>query len=371
MTPTFEPQHRIVHVASGRRSCPLSSAYALSFARLEQFESIWVYSEDESGRVGLGEAVALPGYSWETSDDVERTVKELLRDAAGSTRETISERCRALAPAYPFATSAVMTALELPDWLHYADATTRLPLAYPLSATLAATELGMALKAAVGRGYRFLKIKVGKDVEQDIEFANTLVRALYDLPLHVSFDANQGHSLAEARRFAHTLTQWGSSQPLWYEQPCDRRDWDALAALCRESKVPIVLDESIYTETDVARAAGIGAAGVKLKLMKHLGLADTWQLAHHARALGLRVTIGNGVATDIGNAAEYLLLAAGISAAGGDLFEAPAEVNGFAKLKTPLIFANLRVEGGEFICDGGAEKLRAQLSQARTQLLAL
>ena len=82
-------------------------------------------------------------------------------------------------------------------------------------------------------------------------------------------------------------------------------EWSVFAA---SSQVPIVLDESIYNEADIVRAARIGAYGVKLKLMKNFGIAETLSLARQARHLGLIVVFGNGVATDIGNLGEYLVI---------------------------------------------------------------
>ena len=142
---------------------------------------------------------------------------------------------------------------------------------------------------------------------------------------------------------------------LWLEQPLDRADWNGAQYLCGRAPVPIVLDECIYDEADVVRAKAIGARGVKLKLMKHFGMKETARLAHHARNLGLAVLFGNGVATDIGNLAEFLMLASS-----PDTFTQPCESSGFNKLKDHMLACLIETDG-QFAMRQSAEQISRQL----------
>ena len=80
-------------------------------------------------------------------------------------------------------------------------------------------------------------------------------------------------------------------------------------------------------------------------------------LARQARSLGLIVVFGNGVATDIGNLGEYLVLAAGQG-----LFAAPSESSGFAKLREPLLGSVLAIgEGGRMTCSAAGAEIAGRL----------
>ena len=66
--------------------------------------------------------------------------------------------------------------------------------------------------------------------------------------------------------------------------------------------------------------------------MKNFGPTETVRLANIARELGLLVVLGNGVATDVGNLAEFLVLASA-----PDLLASRGESSGYVKLnRRPL-----------------------------------
>ena len=115
------------------RAAALSKPYELSFTTLAAFDSIWVRLEDDAGKVGLGEAVALPGYGWETVDSVSRTVAAILDGAEGLSAQALEARCARFRAEHPFAASAVMTALELPDLLEGHDPRFSFPINVPVS----------------------------------------------------------------------------------------------------------------------------------------------------------------------------------------------------------------------------------------------
>ena len=102
-----------------------------------------------------------------------------------------------------------------------------------------------------------------------------------------------------------------------------------------------MLDESIYTVNDVNRAAQVGCQWIKLKLCKQGGIDELLQLAKHAKSIGLKVVIGNGVATDVSN-----LLELWVYDRYRHLFDGASESNGFAKLQQPLVHTTLSVESG-------------------------
>jgi len=350
---------RLRHLRFGVSSCPLTKPYELSFTTLSAFESIWVRAESDDGQIGIGEAVPLPGYNWETLETIRETVAVLVADAEGQSYSEIRERCHSARADHPFAASAVMTALDMPSFLNVARINIGFPLSAPVAAEWPLPDLRRAVEAHLNAGYDFIKVKVGRDYDSDIAAARCLLGEWSGRQFGVVFDPNQAYSIDMAQAFARELQRCASDRLQWFEQPVERRDWDGMERICRSGQVPIVLDECIYNEGDVVRAAGIGAYGVKLKLMKNFGIVETLSLARQARDLGLIVVFGNGVATDIGNLGEYLVIAAGEG-----MFAPPGECNGFAKLRKPLLGSLLAIgERGRMVCSADGNEVADRLSK--------
>ena len=138
-------------------------------------------------------------------------------------------------------------------------------------------------------------------------------------------DANQAFSEAEGRTFASALDPAGIEL---FEQPCDKADWAANAAVAAVSRVPIMLDESIYNL--VRHRPRRRLAGRRLREV------ETEEARRHksgdrrvgARACARNGTLGDGVMTDIGGWLEGCIARTTIRNAG--------EMNGYLKLTTPL-----------------------------------
>ncbi|MCA9539977.1 MAG: hypothetical protein KC620_13865 [Myxococcales bacterium] len=326
---------RLVALRAGAVRCRLRRPYQLSFGRLDHFLAHWFVARDAEGRLGVGEVVALPGYGHETADSVAATLARFAAENRGAAHAVAVARARSLIATSPFAASAILTALQLPAWLDEVPAPAAVNVAVTPDAEAQPDE-ARRLRAA---GFRFLKVKIGRGFDADAALARRLLDA-EALDVRLAFDANQGFALDEALRFAEVLADDPHRRVQWFEQPIDRADWAGLATLCAKAPVPIVLDESIDDAADAARAANIGAAGVKLKLCKHGG-PDELAALLAALPVELQVIVGNGVATDVANAVELL-----VRARSGRCV-APAECCGFARLVEPLAFAGLTVDDGQ------------------------
>ena len=190
------------------------------------------------------------------------------------------------------------------------------------------------IEALIAAGYRTLKVKVGFDPDRDLARVAAIQRAVAGRAT-LRLDANQAFSQADGKRLAERLDPAGIEL---FEQPCDKADWAANAAVAAVSTVPVMLDESIYGLAEIDRAAGLPGVGyVKLKLKKFGSLAALDAALAHAKARGLRIVCGDGTATDISCWMEACIGLRQLSNAG--------ENNGFLKLRqqlftTPLPFAD-------------------------------
>ena len=317
-----------------RFSLPLHRPYVLPFGAIEVFQSFVVMLRS-CGRIGLGETTPLPGYGWETCDGTEEHLAEMGRQLTGG--EPLDALVDSLLEVAPFLASALACAVE--TW-HQDPEQYQRPLARPvplsgLCGGETPSEAAAAAAALIGQGYSTLKLKASPG-----DTAGTLARVAAVTTCAaagtiISVDANQTLAFDEACHLALGLRDLPVA---WLEQPLAAADWEGHARLIAETRLPVFLDESVASAADIARARSIGAAGVKLKLCKHLGRSAVAALIRQARELGLEVLLGNGVQTVIGNFAEAHLHA--------DLgLRTASEGNGFLKTSVSPVPSEVILDG--------------------------
>lgn len=337
-----------------RLALPLTVPYKLAFGAVTQFDSILVTATLDAGE-GIGEATILSGYTDETIEGAWARAKAF----AGRLPGLAPDEAKALAAAEladaPFTATAFITAIEMAEGhpLLAIDA----PAAVPLLAGINATDpagIEREFETALRDGYETLKIKVGFDVDTDLDRVR-LIQRLNAGRARLRIDANQGYGREDGLRFAREVSPDGVEL---LEQPCAAADWDSAAAVAKASAVPLMLDESIYTEADIDRAGAIGAAFVKLKLMKLGSLTRLAAALDRIRALGMTPVLGNGVASDIGCWQEACVARRHVDTAG--------EMNGFLRQRRPLVTTPLRVERGAIRLVPGTPRLDGARVEAVT-----
>jgi L-alanine-DL-glutamate epimerase-like enolase superfamily enzyme len=330
---------RLRRIEVRRLAVPLTTPYHLSFGDVHAFDTILVRIADDAGREGWGEATVLTGYTDETIDGCWALACELARAHAAGTAADLATAAARAGTGAPFTATAFATALEMLTGAATLEreARRRVPLIGTINETDPA-RLAAEVETLLARGYRTLKIKAGLDADSDarrIRRARELVRGRAALRV----DANQAFSPSEARGFAAALGPDGIEL---LEQPCAARDWAAHAAVAADCPLPLMLDESIYSEADIDRAASSrGAAFVKLKLMKLVTLERLAAAIRRVEGHGMRAVLGNGVATDFGCWMEACMAADRVTTAG--------EMNGFLKQREPLVRNPMRVESGAIV----------------------
>ena len=105
------------------------------------------------------------------------------------------------------------------------------------------------------------------------------------------------------------------------------------------SRVPVMIDESIYGLDEIDRAGAIDGVGfVKLKLKKLGGIDLLVEGLEHIRDKGMEPVLGDGTATEIGCWQEACVARTTIRNAG--------EMNGFLKFRSRLFEEPLGFENG-------------------------
>ena len=151
----------------------------------------------------------------------------------------------------------------------------------------------MALDAmeAVARGYDCLKVKVGVDPALDTARL-AAVRKAVGKDVCIRIDANQAWTPRQAVRILNEMQDKGLDLEL-VEQPVPAGDLEGLAYVTRNSWVPVMADESVFSPADAMRIFQSRAADyVNIKLMKCGGLTNALRIASAAEVYGVECMIG-------------------------------------------------------------------------------
>lgn len=278
----------------------MKSAFESAKRRSTVAENVRVTVTLPGGVTGYGEASPADYVTGETPDTVVSSVGiaagALLRSDAARV-ERWSAALREALPHSPTACSAVEMAIldaltqswNIPLATYFGGAVRE--VRSDLTVTIGGVDECRAIAAeAAGNGFRSLKIKVGCP-DRELDFARVLAVSQAAPAAGIRLDANQAFDPEAAVAFVKRCLAAGVPVEMM-EQPVPAADWDALAAVTRNSPVPVIADEAVVDARAALRVASTGAAhGVNIKVAK-AGLIGALQIIAIARAGGLKLMLG-------------------------------------------------------------------------------
>jgi L-alanine-DL-glutamate epimerase-like enolase superfamily enzyme len=287
---------------------PMTKPIKMAGETLTHAQTLLVRLIDEQGREGWGEASSAPLMTGETLGSIVASTEYLLSKLIGieiSSPQVISALQNGVLYGNASAKSCHETALmdlfsqrqDVPLYqLLRGNAANqgdgRLEMLHMLASGNLQGELDEAMELRKD-GYRQWKIKVGTgDVDNDVRRVRAICQALEgDV---VSADANQALSIADAHAIAKAGLETGLD---FLEQPFTTYMTSDMAALHRDTRLPLCADESIQDANDITTHAELKAAqGVSLKLIKLGGTQALLEAGRRSLACGLRVNLACKVA---------------------------------------------------------------------------
>ena len=259
----------------------------------------------ESGKVGFGEAspwVVFTGSVEATYAALDRYLRPLvLGRKVGDIPAIMAQAARAVAHCTEAKAALESALLDLagrvsgvPVWaLLGGKCRDTIPLSVSLANPDWAEEQAL-LERIAADGVGIVKVKVGFGEHAfDIMRMEALARDYPDFDVRIDF--NQGLEIEEAMTRVLDLAAF---EPTFIEQPVRAYHFDMMAKLRAVTDVPLLADESVFGPEDAKRAIAEGIAdGFSIKIMKSGGLRRGQEVARMAAS-------------------------AGLSAYGGDMFEA-------------------------------------------------
>lgn len=287
---------------------PLVHFFETSFGRTYERRIILARVCDADGAEGWGEVTCGEGpfYCEEWTDSAYETLKTWLAPmilgrevAAASDIYALMRTVRG----HRMAKAALETAcwdlearrLNLPLWRHLGG--TRREIACGVSIGIQDTpdQLLEKIQTELSAGYQRIKIKIKPGWDADIirrvreHFGDILLMG----------DANSAYTLADAPMF-QALDDYGL---MMFEQPLAYDDMFDHAALQRQIRTPICLDESIRTPDDARKALELGACRIiNVKLGRVGGHAEAQKVEQLCRTQNVPVWCGGMLESGIGRA---------------------------------------------------------------------
>lgn len=248
---------------------PLSTPVVTSFGRMLSRPAVFVRVEDADGQVGWGEVWS--NFPSVGAEHRARLVNEILAPAIvgrsvgepAEIFEALTQGTSVLAlqsgEAGPFAQA--IAGIDLAIWDLYARRR-KVPLwkllgGYGPTIKVYASGINPTgsremAEAAMARGHRALKLKIGFEPASDrVNLAS--LRALVGDGV-LAADVNQGWTIERALELAPTLADFNLA---WLEEPIRAdRPWQEWQSLRRQARVPLAAGENIASHSGFARALG-------------------------------------------------------------------------------------------------------------------
>lgn len=255
------------------------------------------------GRQGIGECAPLPDLSCDASAKYGETLARLCQMFEQTGRINFD-----LMRPYPSMLFGLETALR-----HFERGTTALfdtPFAHgeegiPINGLVwmgSFDEMSQRLEAKLEQGFHCIKLKIGAiDFDSELALIKSIRGRFSKETVELRVDANGGFSPAQAPRRLEQLARYDIHS---IEQPIRQHQWSDMALLCRNTPLPIALDEELI---------GVNIAGMKetlldtirpqyiiLKPSLHGGMAGTREWIGMARRRNIGSWITSALESNVG-----------------------------------------------------------------------
>mgnify|MGYP005790212539 FL=1 len=293
---------KIVDIQTDEIFIPLATPFKTALRTVSSVEDVVVKITADDGRVGYGEAPPTGVITGDTKGSILSAVNEFIRPALLgmdiAELDAVMARLDGCILKNTSAKAAVDMALyDLWGKLYGA------PLYRLLGGARRELETDITISvnpveemvrdslAAVERGYRILKVKVGKEGLKDIERIQAIRQAVGP-QVAIRVDANQGWTAKQAVRIITAMEDRGLAIDL-VEQPVKAHDLEGMRQVTRAVYTPILADESVFSPEDAVTIIQTGAADLlNIKLMKTGGIHNALRICAVAETYGVECMIG-------------------------------------------------------------------------------
>jgi len=304
---------KITDIRFGMLRVPLKTPFKTALRTVDTIEDIVITMHTDTGHIGYGEAPATAVITGDTHGSIIEAIHKIIAPRIIGQEIANLNRITRLIQSALEKNSSAKAAVEIAVYDLFAQLygaplykilgggdpviTTDITISVDYIDKMVADSL-----AAVERGFESLKVKVGKDIELDVERVKAIYAAVEDKAL-IRVDANQAWTAKQAVFAIQTLEDAGVRMEL-VEQPVKAQDLEGMKYVTERVHTPIMADESVFGPTQVIELIRMRAADIiNIKLMKTGGISNALHIADIAAMYGIECMIGCMVETSISVAA--------------------------------------------------------------------
>ncbi|UCH32337.1 MAG: hypothetical protein JSV05_02870 [Candidatus Bathyarchaeota archaeon] len=189
----------------------------------------------------------------------------------------------------------------------------------------------------VAEGYRTVNLKIGSDIDRDIESVR-LVRERVGDNVKIRADANQAFSSEVAIKVIKKMSKYELE---YVEQPVPAHPISNMIKVVNAVDTPVSADESVISIQDCIEVIENEAADIiAIKPLKHGGLYNAKKVAIIAEAAGIPCMMGGKCELGIGVIASAHLVAA------SKIIEYDAEITGVLRHRADILEEPLKYQQG-------------------------
>lgn len=242
---------------------------------------------------------------------------------------------------------------SLAAWL--GSAAERLPVSYILGMG-DEDDVVEEAQRVVELGVRVLKVKVGRHWQADLALIDRLRAALGPL-VALYADANE---CLEADQAEKQLTSLRERELLYCEEPLPVEMIRERAALRRTGALPLIADDSCFTERDLRRELALDTLDILNIKTARTGYTESGRMLEAARAAGKGIMVGSQAAAGLGTArCAFFAALPGISY--------PSELSFYLRLREDIVaFRPALQEGALLLADATRMEVDRDLLRSAT-----
>jgi len=262
---------------------------------------IWLVTATDGDAVGVGECAPLPQLS---CDDIPN-YGEVLRGFCDEVEQTGEIPFESLRD-YPSMLFGLETAIcSMVNGQLFDTPFTRGEVGIPINGLVwmgTFEEMSQRIEQKLEQGFRCVKLKIGAiDFDAEIALLKQIRQRFGPRDVELRVDANGAFSPDEALYKLELLSQYALHS---IEQPIRAGQWANMSELCRESPLPIALDEELIGVNDPDQKRQmlniIRPAYIVLKPSLHGGMAGCREWIATARDMGIGSWITSALESNVG-----------------------------------------------------------------------
>ena len=264
---------------------------------------IWLVTVSDGSAVGTGECAPLPDLSCDAGEGYRDVLRQFCDDVE-RTGQIDYEAMRDY-PSMLFGLETAFLDYEKQGTMLFDTAFSRGEVGIPINGLVWMgnhDEMLQRMEEKLEQGFRCVKLKIGAiDFDQELDLVKRIRERFSFHEVELRLDANGAFKPDEALYKLELLSQYAIHS---IEQPIRQGQWAYMAELCRESPLPIALDEELIGVNDREMKSHllnvIKPAYIILKPSLHGGMAGCREWIEAARQHGVGSWITSALESNVG-----------------------------------------------------------------------